>query len=78
MRLLFFFLGTGETVVSDFNWGHLQIDATSLYLLVLAQMTASGKLFHQIDEVQYSGATGLKLQLTNKKLPECLCTVIET
>ena len=39
---LIWILGTGETVVSDHNWGHLQIDATSLYLLVLAQMTASG------------------------------------
>ena len=33
---------TGKTVVSDDGWGHLQIDATSLYLLMLAQMTASG------------------------------------
>ena len=30
--------------MSDYDWGHLQIDATSLYLLVLAQMTASGNL----------------------------------
>ena len=35
-------LGTGETVVGDHAWGHLQLDATSIYLLVLAQMTASG------------------------------------
>lgn len=34
---------TGDTVVDDDKWGHLQIDATSLYLLYLAQMTASGK-----------------------------------
>lgn len=33
---------TGKTVVSDNEWGHLQIDAISLYLLILAQMTASG------------------------------------
>lgn len=33
---------TGKTVVGDLQWGHLQIDATSLYLLTLAQMTASG------------------------------------
>lgn len=32
----------GQTVVGDADWGHLQIDAISLYLLVLAQMTASG------------------------------------
>lgn len=34
---------TGQPVVGDDEWGHLQIDATSLFLLVLAQMTASGK-----------------------------------
>lgn len=33
---------TGQIVVKDNEWGHLQIDATSLFLLVLAQMTASG------------------------------------
>lgn len=35
---------TGQTVVGDNEWGHLQIDAVSLYLLILAQMTASGKI----------------------------------
>lgn len=35
-------VGTCGSVVSDSEWGHLQIDATSLFLLVLAQMTASG------------------------------------
>ena len=33
---------TGMPVVGDGEWGHLQIDATSLFLLTLAQMTASG------------------------------------
>lgn len=33
---------TGLSVVGDNEWGHLQIDAVSLYLLILAQMTASG------------------------------------
>ena len=33
---------TGGLAVGDNEWGHLQIDATSLYLLTLAQMTASG------------------------------------
>lgn len=33
---------TGQIVVGDNEWGHLQIDAISLYLLILAQMTASG------------------------------------
>lgn len=34
---------TCATVVGDHQWGHLQVDATSLFLLFLAQMTASGK-----------------------------------
>lgn len=34
---------TGKTVVGDKEWGHLQIDATSLFILYLAQMTAAGK-----------------------------------
>lgn len=34
---------TCSTVVGDDQWGHLQVDATSLYLLFLAQMTASGE-----------------------------------
>jgi phosphorylase kinase alpha/beta subunit len=33
---------TGDVVVGDDAWGHLQLDATALYLLTLAQMTASG------------------------------------
>jgi len=33
---------TGLPVVGDGDWGHLQIDATSLFLLQLAQVTASG------------------------------------
>lgn len=33
---------TGQTVVGDDEWGHLQIDAISLYLLILAQMIGSG------------------------------------
>lgn len=35
---------TCATVVGDDQWGHLQVDATSLFLFFLAQMTASGKL----------------------------------
>lgn len=34
---------TCSTVVGDDQWGHLQVDATSLFLLFLAQMTASGE-----------------------------------
>lgn len=37
-----------STVVSDSGWGHLQIDATSIYLLMLAQMTASGELVYRV------------------------------
>uniref|UniRef100_A0A8D3CZH5 Phosphorylase b kinase regulatory subunit n=1 Tax=Scophthalmus maximus TaxID=52904 RepID=A0A8D3CZH5_SCOMX len=33
---------TCATVVGDDQWGHLQVDATSIYLLMLAEMTASG------------------------------------
>ena len=33
---------SGEPVVADHAWGHLQLDATSLYLLQLAQLTRSG------------------------------------
>jgi phosphorylase kinase alpha/beta subunit len=33
---------SGGVVVGDSEWGHLQLDATSLFLLMLAQMTASG------------------------------------
>ncbi|KAM3865333.1 phosphorylase b kinase regulatory subunit alpha, skeletal muscle isoform-like [Diretmus argenteus] len=33
---------TCQTVVGDTEWGHLQVDATSLFLLFVAQMTASG------------------------------------
>jgi hypothetical protein len=43
---------TGETVVGDLDWGHLQIDATSLFLLMLAEMTASGlQIIFTLDEV---------------------------
>lgn len=33
---------TGDNVVGDDEWGHLQIDATSLFLLTLTQMISSG------------------------------------
>ncbi|KAJ8338286.1 hypothetical protein SKAU_G00372520 [Synaphobranchus kaupii] len=43
---------TCATVVGDEEWGHLQVDATSLYLLFLAQMTASGlHIVYTQDEV---------------------------
>lgn len=47
---------SGLPVVADDAWGHLQIDATSLYLLTLAQMTASGlrivRTYAEVDFVQ--------------------------
>jgi phosphorylase kinase alpha/beta subunit len=45
---------TGAEVVGDAEWGHLQIDATSLWLLMLGQMTASGlSIIYTIDEVNF-------------------------
>uniref|UniRef100_A0A452IUF0 Phosphorylase b kinase regulatory subunit n=1 Tax=Gopherus agassizii TaxID=38772 RepID=A0A452IUF0_9SAUR len=45
---------TCATVVGDDQWGHLQVDATSLYLLFLAQMTASGlHIVFTLDEVAF-------------------------
>lgn len=47
---------TGLPVVADDAWGHLQIDATSIFLLMLAQMTASGlriiRTFGEVDFIQ--------------------------
>lgn len=46
--------GTGDVVVGDDQWGHLQLDATSLFILMLAQMTASGlHIIYSIDEVNF-------------------------
>uniref|UniRef100_UPI00358E35EE phosphorylase b kinase regulatory subunit alpha, liver isoform-like isoform X2 n=1 Tax=Myxine glutinosa TaxID=7769 RepID=UPI00358E35EE len=46
--------GTCAPVVGDTEWGHLQVDATSLYLLMLAQMTASGlRIIFTLDEVAF-------------------------
>jgi phosphorylase kinase alpha/beta subunit len=45
---------TGSIVVGDDKWGHLQLDATSIYLLILAQMTASGlHVVFTLDEVNF-------------------------
>ncbi|XP_053600146.1 probable phosphorylase b kinase regulatory subunit alpha isoform X4 [Plodia interpunctella] len=45
---------TGRTVVKDNEWGHLQIDSISLYLLILSQMTASGlQIVFSLDEVAF-------------------------
>uniref|UniRef100_A0A8C4HX72 Phosphorylase b kinase regulatory subunit n=1 Tax=Dicentrarchus labrax TaxID=13489 RepID=A0A8C4HX72_DICLA len=43
---------TCAPVVGDDQWGHLQVDATSLFLLFLAQMTAAGlHIVYTQDEV---------------------------
>ncbi len=45
---------TGDIVVGDDEWGHLQLDATSIFILMLAQMTASGlQIIYTIDEVNF-------------------------
>ncbi|XP_043348946.1 phosphorylase b kinase regulatory subunit alpha, skeletal muscle isoform isoform X5 [Dermochelys coriacea] len=45
---------TCATVIGDDQWGHLQLDATSIYLLMLAQMTASGlHIIYSLDEVNF-------------------------
>ena len=43
---------TGAPVVGDTEWGHLQLDATAIFLLFLAQMTASEmRIVRTTDEV---------------------------
>ena len=45
---------TGQAVVGDSDWGHLQLDATALYLLTLAQMTEAGlSIIYTLDEVAF-------------------------
>ena len=41
---------SGENVVADDEWGHLQIDATSVFLLMMTQMIASGLTLIWTDE----------------------------
>jgi len=45
---------TCDVVVGDQDWGHLQLDATALFLLALAQMTSSGlQIIFTVDEVNF-------------------------
>ncbi|CAG5114209.1 Oidioi.mRNA.OKI2018_I69.chr2.g8273.t1.cds [Oikopleura dioica] len=45
---------TLSTVVGDHDWGHLQLDATGLFVLQLAQMTASGlQIILSLEEVDF-------------------------
>ncbi|XGW13918.1 hypothetical protein V3C99_000306 [Haemonchus contortus] len=49
-----FSVSTKSTVCGDTEWGHLQIDAISLFLLTLAQITASGlQVVRNFDEVAF-------------------------
>lgn len=45
---------TGKPVVGDHEWGHLQLDATSLFVLTLAQITSSGLVIVQsLSEIDF-------------------------
>ncbi|MCM8533497.1 MAG: glycoside hydrolase family 15 protein [Lentisphaeraceae bacterium] len=45
---------SGTTVVGDDQWGHLQLDATAIFLLMLSQMTKTGlRIVFTIDEVNF-------------------------
>ena len=45
---------SGRPVVGDNEWGHLQIDATALFILTLAQMITSGlDIIVTLDEVSF-------------------------
>ncbi|CAI5445547.1 unnamed protein product [Caenorhabditis angaria] len=49
-----FSVNTKGTVCGDADWGHLQMDAVSLFLLTLAQITASGlQIVRNFDEVAF-------------------------
>jgi phosphorylase kinase alpha/beta subunit len=45
---------SGDEVMDHNNWGHLQIDSSALFLLMVAQMTASGvQIIFTMDEVNF-------------------------
>ena len=45
---------SGEPVVGDTEWGHLQIDATAIFLLMLTQMSAGGlSIVRDRDELNF-------------------------
>ncbi|XP_077542615.1 putative phosphorylase b kinase regulatory subunit beta isoform X3 [Haemaphysalis longicornis] len=49
-----FHLKTGMTVIPESDYGHLQIDSVSLYLLYLVQMITSGlQIIYTMDEVNF-------------------------
>ena len=55
---------TGKPVVGDNEWGHLQLDATSLFVLTLAQITSSGYVIAQSQsEVEFIQSLVLYIHL---------------
>ena len=46
---------TGDVCVGDTQWGHIQMDATSIFLLYLSQMTVSGKWFMVLGTFRLCG-----------------------
>jgi phosphorylase kinase alpha/beta subunit len=45
---------SGEPVVGDTEWGHLQLDATAIFLLMLTQMSAGGlSIVRDRDELHF-------------------------
>ena len=45
---------SGEPVVGDAEWGHLQLDATAIFLLMLVQMSAGGlQIVRSRDELMF-------------------------
>ncbi|CAN7938947.1 unnamed protein product, partial [Ixodes hexagonus] len=49
-----FHLKTGMTIIPESDYGHLQIDSVSLYLLYLVQMITSGlQIIYTMDEVNF-------------------------
>lgn len=62
---------TCATVVGDDQWGHLQVDATSIYLLMLAQMTASGGAVMTFRFEQHTTANNTKTVLAECVVLSC-------
>lgn len=58
---------TGNIAVADHEWGHLQLDATSLYLLMLGEMTSSGTssiVLSRVHIAMFSSPPGLHIVYT--------------
>ena len=67
---------TCEAVVGDNEWGHLQLDATSLFLLMLAQMTSSGlQIVFTLDEVNFIQNLAFYIEVCSSPLLLLLCSL---